>query len=208
MKDKKIELLPFAPYSTKAIEDWINEEARRGWQVAGAVPFVPILIKFSRGDGGPYHILMDAPDEKDSVCVLPGCGFVSRGELNEFDVSAFDQNTSLIKLSLRGLVLAVAEIIALMLFLSYVNSIEDFDWLSIQGIIGLIYFFSILYSLVYSMYAWFLGSSCYQYESHSIWPTVAYYVTFYLSIITLIVLLPYIFSEDAINGFKAVLQNR
>lgn len=208
MKDKKIELLPFAPYSTKAIEDWINEEARQGWQVAGAIPFIPILIKFSQGDGGPYHILIDDSDEKDSVCLLPGCGFMSRGELNEFDVSAFDKNTALIKLSLRGLVLAIAEIIALMLFLSYVNSIEDFDWLSIQGIIGLIYFFSILYSLIYSMYAWFLGSSCYRYESRSIWPTVAYYVTFYLSIITLIVLLPYIFSEDAINGFKDVLQNR
>lgn len=113
MLDKKIELLPFAPYSTKAIEDWINEEARRGWQVVGAVPFVPILIKFSRGDGGPYHILMDDPDEKDSVCLLPGCGFVVRGEFSEFDVSAFDQNASLVKLSLRGLIFALAEIIAL-----------------------------------------------------------------------------------------------
>ena len=87
MPDKKIELLPFAPYSTKAIEDRINEEARRGWQVAGAVPFIPILIKFSRGDGGLYHILMDDPDEKDSVCVLPGCGQGKKGsQADEYPV--------------------------------------------------------------------------------------------------------------------------
>lgn len=113
MLDKKIELLPFAPYSTKAIEDWINKEARQGWQVVGAIPFIPILIKFDRGEGGPYHILMDDPDEKDSVCLLPGCGFVVRGGFSEFDVSAFDQNASLVKLSLRGLIFALAEIIAL-----------------------------------------------------------------------------------------------
>ena len=93
MPDKKIEMLPFAPYSTKAIEDWINEEARQGWQVTGTVPFIPILIKLVRGEGGPYHILMDDTDEIDSVCVLPGCGFVVSGELDRADVDTFGQNT-------------------------------------------------------------------------------------------------------------------
>ena len=208
MPDKKIELLPFAPYSTKAIEDWINEEARREWQVAGAVPFIPILVKFIRGEGGPYHILMDDPDAKDSVCLLPGCGFVVRGELNEFDVSGFDQNTSLVKLSLRGLIFALSEIIACMLLLYYVDSAENFDWLSIRGVIGLIYICSTLYGMVYSIYAMFLGVIRFPHRRCSIWPTVAYYVTFYLSIIALIILLPCIFSEDAINGFKGILQNR
>lgn len=208
MPDKKIELLPFAPYSTKAIEDWINEEARRGWQVVGAVPFVPIIIKFGRGDGGPYHILMDDPDEKDCVCLLPGCGFVVRGELNEFDVSGFDQNKSLVKLSLRGLIVALAEIIACMLFLCYVDSVENFNWLSTRGVIGLIYICSTVYGMVYSLYTMFAGVIRFPDRRRSIWPMVAYYVTFYLSIITLIILLPYIFSEDAINGFKSVLQNQ
>lgn len=208
MLDKKIELLPFAPYSTKAIEDWINEEARRGWQVVGAVPFVPILIKFSRGDGGPYHILMDDPDEKDSVCLLPGCGFVVRGKLNEFDVSGFDQNTSLVKLSLRGLIFALAEIIACMLFLCYVDSAENFNWLSTRGVIGLIYICSTGYGMVYSLYTMFAGVIRFPDRRRSIWPTVAYYVIFCTSIITLITLLPFIFSEDAINGIRAVLQNR
>lgn len=208
MPDKKIELLPFAPYSTKAIEDWINEEARRGWQVAGAVPFVPILIKFSRGDVGSYHILMDDPDEKDCVCLLPGCGFVVRGELNEFDVSGFDQNTSLVKRSLRGLIFALAEIIACMLFLYYVDSVENFNWLSTRGVIGLIYICSTVYGMVYSLYTMFAGVIRFPDRRRSIWPMVAYYVTFHLSIIALIILLPCIFSEDAINGFKGILQNR
>ena len=49
MIDKKVDLLPFAPYSTRLIEEWINEESQQGWQVTGTIPYIPILVKFIRG---------------------------------------------------------------------------------------------------------------------------------------------------------------
>ena len=208
MPDKKIEMLPFAPYSTKAIEDWINEEARHGWQVTGTVPFIPILIKLVRGEGGPYHILMDDTDEIDSVCVLPGCGFVVSGELDRADVDTFGQNTLLVKLSFHGAIFSIVEIMASVLFLSYANSTENFEWLSIWGIIGLIYICSAFYGILYSIYALFSGIIRFSHRHKSVLPTAAYYLTLFLSILTLIILLPCIFSEDAINGFKSILQNR
>ena len=208
MPDKKTALLPFAPFSTNAIEEWINEEARQGWRVVGAVPFIPIFIKFSRGEGGPYHILMDDPDERESVCLLPGCGFVVSGEPESSYESGFDQNTRLFNQSFRGLILGLVEILACLLFIYYAYSAENFDWLSIRGVIGLIFICLTFYNMAYSLYAMLSGLIRFPNRCRSIWPTAAYYVTLYASVIALIILLPYIFSEDAINGVRAVLQNR
>ena len=208
MPDKKIELLPFSPSSTAAIEDWINDKAGQGWQVSGTVPFIPILIKFIRGEGVPYHIEIGDYDSKDSVCFLPGCGWVALGETDERNLSAFDENTSLRKRSFRGIILALLEIILFMVFVAYADSIEAFSWLSIQGVTGIIYMCSVLYSILYSLYAFGLVLTHPRDRRRSIWPAVVYYVTFYVSIITLIILMPVILSEDFLTTVRNIWLNR
>ena len=145
---------------------------------------------------------------KDSVCFLPGCGWVALGETDERDLSAFDENTSLRKRSFRGMILAVLEIILFMVFIAYADSIETFNWLSIQGVTGIIYICSVLYSILYSLYAFGLVLTHPRDRRRSIWPAVVYYVTFYLSIITLIILLPVILSEDSLTIVRDIWLNR
>lgn len=192
MSDEKTALLPFAPYSTGAIEDWINEEARQGWQVAGAVPFMPFLIKFSRGKGGPYHIELEGTSAEEGVVLIPGCGSVVSGELDEYERNFFAYNASLIRQSLFGLLIFIIEMIVFSLLAFGRSSGAVFDLASWQAITFQIYFASALYIGIFSVLTFFHAVVPSWNIRRGIWPTIIYRAALYVSFAACIILLPHI----------------
>ena len=87
MSEKRIAMLPCAPYELVDLDAWFNDMADEGWQVKGSCFPLCFLVRFEKGEGGPYRIKRRRPAGQKAVCWLPGVGWLERGEPEEEDVS-------------------------------------------------------------------------------------------------------------------------